>query len=402
MSTSNIIVAIDIGTSKTVVLIAEVWTGRRPNIIGLGELPTQGMRKGVITDLTALKTVVHEAIHMAESSAGGIHVKSAYLSLSGDHLSGQRSIGTATVSAANGRVSASDIQRAQLEAKRREFPPGRVSVHYIRQPYFLNGEMRPNPLGMMGQHLEASFWSVDADETHVRELLHVPVGYGLRVADLIISSMASGVMVVDDAMKQHGVLVVDIGAGTTDFVLYRKGYVICTGVLPIGGEHITNDLCLGLRVNPASAEKIKRDFGSAVLREEDANHTIWRDGDQSIGDRKFYVKSINQIINARVDELFGFLKRRLGDRLNREDVAAGVVLTGGTAYLREIDQAAFQALGVEARIGEYPEWVMDSLARPEYSTALGLLHFGQLGQERDTRPQPPRGMLGRFLKNFRI
>ncbi|MDR2983184.1 MAG: cell division protein FtsA [Puniceicoccales bacterium] len=403
MSPSNIIAAIDIGTSKTIVLIGEVQAGRRLNIIGMGELPTRGMRKGEITDLPTLKSVVHDAIHAAEESAG-IQVPSAYLSLSGYHLSGQRSTGVATVSAANGRVSMNDINRAVQEAKGRQLQEGRVFIHHIKQPYFLDGEMRTNPLSMAGQRLEASFWAIDADESYVRELIHIPSGYGLRVSDLIVSSMASGAMVVDEPMKTHGVLVVDIGGGTTDYVLYRKGYVICTGVLPIGGEHITNDLCLGLRVNETNAEKIKREFGSAIVSPEDANHTIWMHGDKSIGDRKLYVQSINQIINARVDELFTILRRKLGQRLNRQDVAAGVVITGGTAQLRNIDHAAAQTLGIDALIGKNPDWATEDLTKPQYSTVLGLLQYALNGRDREpsSRKSGSIPIVDAFLKLFRI
>ncbi|MDR2862698.1 MAG: cell division protein FtsA [Puniceicoccales bacterium] len=396
MSSSNIIAATDIGTSKTVVLIAQLQAGRPLEIIGFGEVSSQGMRKGAITSLKDLTSAVHAALAAAEKTAG-VELRSTYVSLSGAHLGGQSCRGVVTLSAANKkRVDAADIKRAQEEARRAELSNGRVFVHYSRQPFLLDGEECQKPEGMTGGRLEACYWAVDADANHVRNLLQVPGGYSLHVDDLIASSMASGSIVVADSLKQHGVLVVDIGAGTTDYVLYQRGYVVCTGVLPIGGQHITNDLCLGLRVNPPHAEKIKQEFGSAVLQEADANHTIWLYGDKTVGDRKFFVKSINQIISARVDETFGFLRRRIERYTTLDKVAAGVVLTGGSACLRDIERAAAQALGMDARPGEFPEWVLKNLAKPQYSAALGLLHFGRSERLRPVAVASKPGLFGTF------
>ncbi len=372
---SKLLAAVDVGTTKTVVFISEVTPNRRLNIIGIGERKTNGMRKGEIIDLAALKETVHRTIHDAEQQAGA-QVSAAYLSLTGYHLRGERSIGMATVSGSNRCVSANDMERARQEAKHRQPAEGRICISHIHQPFFLDDEMRENPLGMTGKRLEASTWDIDASEKYVRDLIHITGAYSLYVPDLIVSSLASGRMVTSEAMRRHGVLVADIGGGTTDYVLYRKGYVASTGVLPIGGDHITNDLSLGLRIKHEDAESLKCGSGSAIVLEEEAKSKIWiGGGGKNIGDTFIPAHAMNQIIHARVDELFTILRSKLGPSFSREEVAAGVVLTGGTAQLRNIEQAAAQALGVDARVGELPNWISDKLARPQYGTAHGLLDF---------------------------
>jgi cell division protein FtsA len=193
---------------------------------------------------------------------------------------------------------------------------------------------------------------------------------------MILTSLASGTMVTTAEDRQNGVLVIDLGCGTTDFVLYRDGRVHLTGVLPVAGDHLTNDLALGLRLKAADAEKLKLRFGSALVRTRDRHEKVWLNGDYAIGDRQFYRQSIEQITAARTQEIFEVVRKKLGPDWTPEKAAAGVVLTGGTAKLPGIDEAAARVFGVTARVGEAPGWVHENLRDPGFSTPLGLLYYG--------------------------
>lgn len=392
MPRNNLVAAIDIGTTKTVVLIGEILPGRRLNIIGLGERPSTGLRKGEIYDMTAAKEVVHRAFSDAESSAGVVgEVRHAYVSLTGTHIEGRRYVGSASV--ASGRVSREDIERAKNDAKRRKTANDRFVVHYVRQPYFLDTKILANPENMSGRRLEVSYWTIDAARNRLEEVLHIPNDMGVHADDLIVSSLASASMVADETMKRNGVLVVDIGGGTTDYALYYGGFVVQTGVLPVGGDHITNDLALGLRVSHADAEEIKLKLARAYTADDDEHATVLfqRGGNSAIGGREFHRRSINAIVEARTDEIFRIIRNRLGRFGEPDRVAAGAVITGGSALLNGVADCAARGLGLNTVIGQNPDWVSESLAGPRYSTALGLLQYALLGRE----DQPGSGATAR-------
>jgi cell division protein FtsA len=201
-------------------------------------------------------------------------------------------------------------------------------------------------------------------------------GFNVKVQELILSSLASGTMLASAEDKQNGVLVIDVGAGTTDYVLYRDGCAQLTGVVPVGGVHLTNDLSLGLRVTEGQAEKLKLRFGRGTVATKDRSETIWLNGDFAIGDRKFPRHTIEQITAARTAELFEVVRKKLGPAFSPEKTAAGVILTGGTSKLPGIDEAAARVFGVQARLGEAPGWVAENLRDPAFSSVLGLLQYG--------------------------
>jgi cell division protein FtsA len=374
-------------------------------VIGKGEVATQGVCKGKITSVAQLKISTHKALAQAEQVAR-VHLSESYFSFSGEHLSGQTCRGVASVAAADGSVSLDDIRRAQEEAKRHEMPYGFQRVFNMRQPFRLDGVLCAKPLNKRGRQLEARYWEVSASIEHTRDLEQVTNTYSLAQPQLIASGIASGLIVADKPQRDSGVLVVDIGAGTTDYVLYRHGAVYCAGALPIGGYHITNDLRYGLNISLANAERIKCEQGSAVVRDEDADKTHLLYYNETFGNRSFASKTINQIINARVDELFGFLKNRVGDDFFDEGRPAEVVLTGGSSALRDIAQVAAQVLGAKVRLAnDYPIWVRDDLVEPKYSTVLGVLDLAVQTMSR-TAPAASTGHWGKALKwiqrNFRV
>ncbi len=375
ISRNKFIGAVEIGTSKVSVLIGELSQDRALHIIGVGECQSRGVIKGAVADFKAASEATHAALIAAEQSAG-TRIDEVYLAQSGGHLEGFYNEAAVNVSSADNMVSALDIDTVCRLAKSKNLPDGRMVVHHLRRPYRLDGRIVPDPLHLVGQRLEAGYWTVHGPEGKIADNIHVIRGFNVRVAELILSSLASGTVLASPEDRQNGALVIDIGAGTTDFVLYRDGSAQMTGVVPVGGGHLTNDLSLGLRLTEGQAEKLKLRFGRATVVTKDRAEKVWLNGDFAIGDRQFSRYGIEQVTSARVWEIFEVVKKKLGPAFSAEKTASGVILTGGTAKLPGIDEAAAKVFGVQARLGEAPGWVAENLRDPAFSSVLGLLQYG--------------------------
>jgi cell division protein FtsA len=402
MSKSKIIAGIEIGTAKIAVLVGEVHNGNSLNIIGFGESSSRGVMKGVVYDFKQAGEATHAAIHAAEKQAGA-HIEGVYLAQTGAHIDGFYNEAGVSVSSASNLVAAEDIRRVCESAKAKALPEDRTVIHHIRRPFRIDGRMVPDPEYLEGSKLEVGYWIVHGSVKEVGDAIRIVNGFSLHVDDIILSSLASGVMVASDDEMRNGVLVVDIGCGATDFVFYRDGYVVKTGTLPVGGDHVTNDLGLGLRVTRRQAETIKVNAGKAVLDPADRGKKIWLNGDLSIGDRQVPREAINKIAHARVEELFELVKKKLGESFTSRNAAAGVILTGGGARLNGMAQVAEEVFGVTSRVGENPPWVTRQLRGIEYSTVLGLLNYGLKNEgDRDAGASraKPGGLLRRMTKIF--
>lgn len=395
MSQSKIVGAVEIGTSKTVVLVGEIVNGTSLNIVGKGISSSVGVKKGEILDFRGASNATHAAISEAEKSAGAL-VEEFYLAQTGRHLDGFCNTGSVTVSAADGVVRPDDLARAMREGKGKELPPERVYIHHVKNGIQLDGRETRDPLGMQGQRLEVGYWSIHGDERRVRDNLHVINGYGTDVKDLILSAIASGSMVAGEEEKQAGLLVLDIGCGTSDWVLYQKGFITQTGVVAVGGDHLSNDLALGLRISRQNAEHLKKQCGRAFLDKNEPAERVWMVGDQMIGDRHIPLRSLVQILNVRLVELFSIVKKQIG----AASLPAGVILTGGTSQLTGIAEVAGEVFGCEARVGSSPDWVRGELRGPEFCTAVGLLNYALTGQHQDNLPVAvrDRGLLKRVVR----
>ena len=337
MSQSRVIAAIEIGTSKIVVLLGEIIGDSGLNIIGHSVGSSKGVKKGVITDLDKASDCVHAAILRAEENTQ-TRIDEVYLAQTGQHLIGNFNLGSSNISASDGFVRRADIDAATEDAKRRSLPDDRIYIHHIQNPFSLDGSPVENPLSKEGRQLQIGYWSVHGDSEAVSDSLRVIRGIDLDVSDMIISSIASGTVLLEESEKENGALVIDIGGGTTDYMLYRKGYIVKTGVVPVGGDHITNDLSIGLRISRKNAEGFKLKDGRAYYQSEDREEKVWLIGDFTIGDRQYPLAAITKIIEARVFEIFDIIKEQLvdADLFEPSDIASGVILTGGTSRLTGI------------------------------------------------------------------
>ncbi|MEN9634951.1 MAG: hypothetical protein RL077_3355 [Verrucomicrobiota bacterium] len=380
MSSRNTFIgAVEIGTSKITALIAE-YNGREITIIGRGECVSQGVIKGAVVDFKAASDCTHRALQQAEKEAGE-RVDLVFLAQTGGHLEGFYNEAAVNVKSSDNMIEKGDVQMVCELARSKELPVGRSVVHHIRRPFRVDGRLIPaSPENLVGQKLEVGYWTVHGQEQRLADNLHVIQGFNLEVRELVLASLASGYMVTNPEERQHGVLAIDVGGGTTDFVLYRDAAPFVTGVLPVGGSHLTNDLSIGLRLTPVQAEKLKLRFGRANVQAKDKAEKVWLDGNFAIGDRQFSQLAIEQITAARVRELLEAVKKKLGNAFSPETCSAGVVLTGGTAKLAGITEVATGVFGVPAHLGEAPRWVSEHLRDPSYHTALGLLYYGVISR----------------------
>ncbi len=398
-SKSRFIGAVEIGTSKVAVLVGDIVNGRSLTLIGFGECQSHGVIKGTVVDFKAASEAAHSALLSAEQSAG-VRIDEVYLAQTGAHLDGFYNEASANVSAADNMVSQLDIDTVCNVAKSKVLPEGRMVVHNIRRPFQLDGRMvGSNPEHLVGQRLDVGYWTVHGQENRIADNIHVIRGFNVRVGDLILSSLASGTVLTSPQDRQNGVLVIDIGAGTTDYVLYRDGCAHLTGVVAVGGAHLTNDLALGLRVTEGQAEKLKLRLGRGMVVTRDRSEKVWLNGDFAIGDRQFPKQTIETITAARMWELFEVVRKRLGPSFEPDRCAAGVVLSGGTAKLPGAADAAAKVFGVPVHLGELPGGVDEKLRDPAFATVTGLLNYGAQAR---SGPPPKRTGVGFIRKLFAV
>ncbi|MFP6854464.1 MAG: cell division protein FtsA [Opitutales bacterium] len=397
---NKIIGAVEIGTSKIKVLLGEITGQETLNVVGFGAVESFGVKKGEVVNFKEASQQVHLAIDLAEKSAG-VKIEEVYLSITGRHLRGTFNLGSSRVRSADNRVTISDVQRTVDEAKRKELLNGRIYVHFIQNPFQLDGRPVDDPLDLEGSSLEVGYWSVDGEEKVIKDLLHVINGYGLEVGHVIVSSLASGEIATTRGDRKAGALVLDFGAGTTDYVLYRDGCAAKTGVIPLGGDHLTNDISMGLRVDDRHAESLKKEHGRAFVGEDDDDERVWLIGNKMIGDRAISRKAIRQVIATRVEEIVQILGKELDGLLDPENLSSGVHVTGGGSHLPGIADVISSNLGLPAKRAELPTGILEELREPEFSTVLGLLHYGLTGQSLEKNFAPTgKGFVGTLAKFF--
>ncbi len=377
----SFITVIDIGTHKTTALTAQVIEGRA-RMLGFSERRTDGVVKGTVIDVEKLHASVHEVVNDLERVSQRA-VEQVYISISGPSVEGERVKGICIVPAHDGRITKLDYQQAIDSAKRLEPPAGRITLLHMRQPSILDNKPVGNPVGQQGRRLEVSFWRITMEEGNVRFRVSMANGMSINVRDFILASHAAACAVTTDTEKQGGVCVIDIGAGTTDWVLYFKGHILCSGSIAVGGEHITNDLSIALRISRETAEDLKLRFASGLHRDQDVNQTIWKDGDKSVGDQQFNRGTITQVSSLRYQEILTFVRKDIlvqleqmfsghEVKLDQNFLPSGVILTGGSANLADAAEAAQNVFGVTARVG-IPKFDNSSLQKSEYAGVVGMM-----------------------------
>jgi cell division protein FtsA len=372
----DLAVALDVGTRKICVIVAEV----RPEdifVVGVGIEPSMGMKKGIVNDMGQLTTAISAAVHKAEKSSG-FDIARAFVSVAGSHIASINSRGAVGIAGQRG-VSMEDIDKAMESARAIAIPHNREVLHVVPRSYSLDGqESVRSPIGMHGFRLEVEAHIITASSTSVANLEQSVQGAGVSVDRFILNPLASGDAVLTPEEKEMGVLIIDIGGGTTDLAIFIEGTVWHTAIIPVGGDHITGDLTHWMHVPFDVAEAVKLHHGHAFPRAVDPLETFLV---EPFGDGlpiEVRRGDMAEIIELRVAELFDTIKKEIKRSGYDGMLRAGAVITGGCAQLPGLKEVAARELGFPVRIAR-PEkltGMADSLRHPSYSTSVGLLRMG--------------------------
>ncbi|MGD2253375.1 MAG: cell division protein FtsA [Anaerolineales bacterium] len=374
-SEEAIYVVMDVGTSKVTALVAHPDSEGRLRVIGVGTVPSVGMRKGGVVSLEGVAHAVEAAKDKAERTSG-YEITSALVSISGAQMASQNSKGMAGVSGRT--IGRDDVERALEAARSLALPYNRNIVHVIPRGFVVDGQDGiKSPIGMHGYRLEIEAHVVTAGETALRNLEKCVEAGGLAVDGWVLASLASGEAVLTDTEREMGVVVCDIGGGTCDMAVYIEGAVWHTAVIPVGGDHMTNDIALCMHLPQETAEAVKRQHGHAQVAGVDGQQTF---AVRPFGDRELVQigrADLAAVLEPRVEELFGFVRQEIKRSGYDGLLPAGAVLTGGTSLIAGIPEVASSVLGLPVRLGK-PEdlrGLVEHLSSPAFSTGVGLLRW---------------------------
>ena len=381
---SSIIVGLEIGTSKVCAIVGELNAERALNIVGLGQARSRAVRKGEIADTLSAEEDVRHAIVEAEQMAD-VEIRSVYLAVSGGHLRGFNNRGVHPVVSADREISEEDVQDVIKNAKTINLPAQNHVIHAIRQHFLVDGQDGiTNPVGMLGARVEVDVHVVHGNLNRLQNAIRTVKGLQLEVDDIIFSGLASALALLSNEQKELGSLVIDIGGGTTEFVVYAGGIIKHTGVLAVGGDHVSNDLAYGLKVPLGRAEQLKIEHGSGLVDESIKGQTITLSSELGLEPKQINLEHLRRIMSVRLEEIFQLIGQDLEQAGVLDYLRAGVFLCGGGARIREIARLAEQVLGMSVCVGKTNSisGLKSALDQPEFATAIGLAKFGSFQQRK--------------------
>jgi len=388
MAKDNIIVGLDVGTSKVRTVIAAIKEREdaRPKIIGVGESPSAGMRKGVVVDIEEMTKSIKRSVDNAER-VSGVNVDKVFVSVGGSHVKARMNKGVAAVSRADEEFTQEDVSRAIDNASILYLDPNREIIHIIPRDFNIDGQDGiQDPRGMNGFKLEVDAMIVEGLTPYIKNLRKCVNNAGLEIEGLVLNVLAASHAVLTKKQKELGVLVLDFGGGTVGMAVYEEGKLLHLSILPIGSSHITNDIAVGLRTSVEAAEKIKLDYGSCMPEEINKKDSI---DISKIDEREEGVvsrKELSKIIEARMEDIFSLVNKEL-KKIGRESyLPAGAILVGGGAKTPDIVDLAKEKLKLSVQLG-YPQGIdglIDKIDDPEFATSIGLIFWAlELASKKD-------------------
>lgn len=395
----QIIFGLDIGTTKICAIVGAVRE-RELQIIGLGIAPSRGMRKGMVIDVREASIAIAQAIEEAEQTSG-YDLSQALVSMAGEHVESVNNRGVAGIGRDDSGVTMQDIERALSSAQNINLADDRQIVHLIPRSFTVDDyDGVTNPVGMHGYKLEVETHIVTAAAPALRNLTQCAANVGINAEEFVLNSLASGEAVLEANEKEMGVILADIGGGTTDIALYMQGKVWHTKVFPIGGYHITNDIAIGLRAPYDIAEQVKIQYGDCRPDHLDPSYVFTV---EPFGGEKIHVgrQDLAYVVEARVEEIFQIILQEIKRSGYSGLLPAGIVLTGGTSQLRGITDIAERVLNVPARVAVPKNLIglVDKVNSPAYATSVGLLRWA-LSDSHSYRPHQHQGMWGKRVGSF--
>ncbi len=403
----NLVVALDIGTSKVACLVAELGPDGALEVLGMGSHESKGLKKGVVVNIEATVAAIQRALEEAELMAD-CKISSAYVGIAGSHIRSFNSTGMVAVK--DREVGPLDVDRALETARAVNIPTDQQILHVLRQEFIIDGqEDVREPIGMSGVRLEVKVHIVTGAVSAAQNIIKCVRRCGIEVKDLILQPLASSRAVLSEDEKDLGVCLLDIGGGTTDIAVFTHGAIRHTAVVPIAGDQITNDIAMALRTPTADAEAIKVRHGVALRQLADPNQMLEVPGIGERGARSLSRQTLSEVIEPRVEELYSLVQQVLRESGFEELLSSGVVLTGGSAVMRGMVELGEEIFHMPVRIGvpRYAGGLADVVRAPRYATAVGLLlegaaqlHHGKLSRQSGSM----RAVLGRmrewFQRNF--
>ncbi len=375
----NIIVGLDIGTTKICAVVGEV-SRTAINIIGIGTHPSIGLRKGVVVDIESTVESIKKAIEEAELMAG-CEISSVFAGIAGGHITGFNSRGIVAIKGQE--IIKSDVERVIDAARAVAIPMDREVIHVLPQEFIVDDQTGiQNPVGMAGVRLETKIHIVTGAVTSAHNIVKCANRSGLDVCDIVLESLASGEAVLTNEERELGVGLLDLGGGTTDLAIFSGKNIKHTFVLGLGGNNLTNDIAIGVRASLAEAEKIKIKFGTCVSRDISSEETIEVPGMGGRKTRKLPRKILGEILEPRVEEIFSLIKREIYRAGMENLIVSGMVLTGGSALLDEATEIAESIFELPTRLGK-PRGIsglVDVVNNPMYATGVGLVLYGARNQ----------------------
>ncbi|MGB9757226.1 MAG: cell division protein FtsA [Candidatus Bipolaricaulaceae bacterium] len=405
MKREQLVVGLDVGTTKVACLIASV-VDDLIEIIGVGVAPSRGLEKGVVVDIGRTIQSIRKAVEEAENMAD-VKVREAYVGIAGKHIRSINNSAIISITRSDRIITQEDVRRVIEAARAIPVSPDLQIIHIIPRQYIVDGqEGITDPVGMTGTRLEADVHIVLGSVTAVHNLVRCVEAVGIAVKQIVLEPLASAMAVLSSAEKELGVMLVDCGGGTTDISVFRGGDIWFAKTIPIAGEHITNDITVGLQTPIEEAERIKKLYGTCLVDSvgDDEKIEIATLGGE--GTRQVPRKRLAKIIEPRVEEILDLAMQEVEDAGYRDLIPAGMVLTGGTSLLHGIVEFAQRRYGIPVRRGSVPKNIhgfQEIVESPIFATGVGLLKFAVEGKDfvRGLQARRTKGLMARLFGWFR-
>lgn len=405
MSTKSVIVALDIGTTKVCTLIAQK-TSNNLEILGVGSHPSNGLKKGSVVNIEKTVESIRSSIEEAKLMAGIENLESATVGIAGNHIYCFNSSGVVPVK--NKEISQSDVERVIEAAKAVLIPSDREIIHVIPQEFKVDNTTGiKNPVGMCGSRLEVNVHIVTGKTPLIHNLIKCVEQAGLNANSVILQPIASSRSVLSPEEKELGVVLIDIGGGTTDIAVWKDGSLLHSQIIPLGGSHFTNDLAVALKVPHNEAERIKVAHGTVLANKNSGDTYITIQGLSGTRPREISLSYVAEVLGARAEELFQVIREMLMEKNLQDEITGGFVITGGGALIKNLPELAEYVLEKPVKLG-YPQTfggMTTAMQNPKFSTVLGLLRESNqvtVAHTRDEKFEDDSDMfdkLGKSLKN---
>lgn len=397
----NLIVGLDIGTSKIVAIVAELQPEGSLKVIGLGQHASRGLKKGVVINIDSTVQAIQRALEEAELMAD-CKISSVFTGIAGSHIKSLNSHGMVKIKDAE--VTQTDVDRVIETARAIALPSDQQILHILTQEFIIDGqEDVREPISMSGMKLEVKVHIVTGAVSAAQNIVKCIKRCGLEVTDLILQPLASSTAVLTEDEKELGVCLVDIGGGTTDIAVFKQGAIRHTAVVPIAGDQITNDVAVAFRTPTQSAEEIKIKHGCALRQLADAREVVEVPGVDGRDARQLSVQTLAEVIEPRVVELYEFILSELRRSGMEEMIASGIVITGGSAMMRGMVELGEEIFHMPVRLGmpRYVGGLSEVVSNPRYATGVGLVLMGKQQVERHIQGQLESNSFGRVLERMK-